>query len=45
MVPNATAVRALRVWLNLTRLISLFSRRVRDDCLPHFDIAGDITTW
>jgi len=45
MVPVGTAARAVRVQLNLTRLNSLFSRWERDNCLPQFDIAGDITTW
>jgi hypothetical protein len=43
MVPAAAAARALRVSLNLTRHNSLLGRWVRDYCLPHFDIAGDIT--
>jgi len=43
MVPNTTAARALRVGLNLTTPRSLWSRWLRDNCLFHFDTAGDIT--
>jgi hypothetical protein len=48
MVPVGTTARAVRAQLNLTRLNSLFSRwerGKRGNCLPQFDIAGDITTW